>query len=141
LYFVYNKSNNSFLINEDIPEKKTIKNNSIPLSFKLKNKSYSSMEIKKNIKNQIGLDPSEVFPLNWGRVYNSYDGEVKEMFYLVFLDLNQLNYFGVYHKWVDLNLFIKKLNWRDNKKLLKEVLIKAVKKEAYFDKKEREENL
>ena len=79
------------------------------------------------------LDIEEVFPLKWGSIYNLNGEEFKEMNFLSFVnDKKMLN-----HKWLNLRDFIKQIDWKDNKKLLEKVLERAIKREVYFDKKER----
>lgn len=133
LYFIYDELNNCFL-----GIKKVNKDKDISTKCKIKNEAYNAEEIKRKVKNQIGLTASKIFPLNWGRVYNSNKGEVKEMFYLIFFDGQNKNKIKIEHEWCEIDYFLEKIDWKENKNLLKIVLKKAIKNEAYFDKKERE---
>ncbi|MBU3906667.1 MAG: histidine phosphatase family protein [Nanoarchaeota archaeon] len=124
LSFIYNSKSNKFLLKDS----KGIINKEIK-----ENESHEKV-IEEAIK-EFGLDIEEVFPLKWGSVYNLDGEEFKEMNFLSFV--NDRKIFD--YKWLNLEEFIKQIDWKDNKKLLKKVLEKAIKREVYFNKKEREQ--
>ena len=95
--------------------------------------------VERELKEETGLIPQEILSLNWGSVYNWKDEEFKEMNFIVFVDSKKviLNEKHSRYKWLELSEFIKSIDWNDDKKLLKKVLENAIKKEIYFDKKER----
>jgi hypothetical protein len=90
------------------------------------------------IKNKIGMITEEIFSLNWGSVYLVDGKEFKEMNYFASVKLRD-EVIDEDYQWVDINEFIEKIVWKENKELLKRVLIGATKKEIFFDKKERGE--
>lgn len=93
--------------------------------------------VKKLFENKFGLNIKKVFYLNWGSVSKYGQKEVKNMNFLSFVDLTNVNLQKSLFKWVNLDEFIKDVAWEDNKDLLKKVLEKAIIGEIYFDKKER----
>jgi len=97
--------------------------------------------IKRELREETGLIASRILSLNWGSVYLWRGEEFKEMNFLSFVNEDKviLNEEYSNYKWVDLEEFIKEINWEDNKRLLKKVIEKAIKEEIFFNKKEREQ--
>ncbi|MDP1729094.1 MAG: hypothetical protein Q8L27_02745 [archaeon] len=135
LVFIYSLKEKKFLLFERTRHPNH-KNNDLEFTLRLINfEKPVEKAIKRKIKNKLGLITKEVLQLNWGSVYHQNDQEFKEMNFIAFVDSNKkkdgLN-------WFNLDEFVDKINWKDNKNLLKKVLIKGINKELYFDKKERE---
>lgn len=97
--------------------------------------------VKREIKEETGLIPENIISLNWGSIYEWKSEEFKEMNFMAFVNSDEiiLNEEHSKYKWLHTDEFIEKIEWDDNKTLLKKVLIKGINKEIYFDKKEREQ--
>ena len=95
--------------------------------------------VRREVKEEIGADVVEIFNLNWGSVYKRGEDEFKEMNFIAFVNSDKLALKEEHSKyeWLNLDDFIKKIDWEDNKELLKLVLTKGINREVYFDKKER----
>jgi len=99
--------------------------------------TYKDLGLK--IKNIIGINPDEIFSLNWGGVYKVDNEEFKQINYLAFVSLKNShikNKIGKI-KLLSIKDLLNEISWNDNKDLLKRVLTKAINREVYFDKKER----
>lgn len=129
LIFIYAKKEEKFLL---LPDCFTITKD-------IKGIKDTKKIIKKEIKNKIGPIVKDIFSLNWGSTYKLKNEEIKEMNFIVFVDSNKaiLNKRYSKYKWSNINEYLKKIKWNDNKILLKKVLEKGINKELYFDKKER----
>ena len=81
----------------------------------------------------------DIFSLNWGTTYKWKNEEFKEMNFIAFVTSKKiiLNEKSSKYKWLHIDKFIKEIRWGDNTALLKNVLEKGIKKELYFDNKER----
>jgi len=92
--------------------------------------------VKREVKEETNLDVSEIFDLKWGSVYSWSGEDHSENNYLAFVNDGEvtLNEEHVDFEWLSLEDFIKKINWDLNKKELKKVLGKAIKKELFFKK-------
>lgn len=93
----------------------------------------------RELKEETGLNAIKIFNLNWGSTYNWKGKEFIEANYLSFVNETEitLNEEHSDYKWLDLDDFIKKIDWYDNKELLKKVLIRGINGKVYFDKIER----
>ncbi len=92
--------------------------------------------IRREVKEETNLEVFEIFNLKWGSIYSWGGEEHLEKNFLVFVEKEKviLNEEHVDSKWLNLNEFIKKINWSSDKVELKKVLEKAVKKELFFKK-------
>ena len=103
------------------------------------NESYKQA-VTREVKEETKLHVKDIFPLNWGSVYElNYKGQeiiCEEHNFLVSVNSKNvvLNEEHASHVWLNLDQFIKKIDWSDNKELLKKVLSKALKKKSFFDK-------
>lgn len=103
------------------------------------NESYEDAVVRE-ILEETGLNIEEIIPLNWGSVYEwDYNGiktACEELNFLSFVKSGEitLNKEHSKYEWLDIDEFIKKINWDDDKELLKKILEKAIRKEKYFDK-------
>ena len=90
----------------------------------------------REIKEETNLDVKEVFDLNWGSIYKNWQGICREFNLISFVDKNQKIKLDmqevVEYKGLPLNEFVDFISWGDDKKILKEVLQKALKRERYF---------
>ena len=100
----------------------------------------SENAVAREVLEETGLDIEEIIPLNCGSVYEwDYKGiknVCEEINFLSFVKSREitLNEEHSKYEWLNLDEFIKKINWDDDKELLKKVLEKALNKEKYFDK-------
>lgn len=109
-----------------------------------KNESFENA-VQREIKEETDLDVKEVFNLNWGSVYDSWQGVCKEFNFLSFvkkaskINLDMIE--RVEYQWLNLEKFANIIKWDDDKELLKQVLQKALKKEKYFKRLNIETNI
>ena len=91
---------------------------------------------RREVKEETNLDASEIFDLKWGSVYSWGGEDHSENNFLAFVKKGKviLNEEHVDSEWLNLDDFIKKINWDLNKEELKKVLQKAMKKELFFKK-------
>lgn len=103
-------------------------------------KTPMEIAVKREIKKRTGLSVIKIFPLNWGFTYSIAGKEFKEMVFIAFVNSSKKSesIIPFKHYGLDLDHFIKKINWKDSKDLLKKVLTKGMKGKVYFNKKERE---
>lgn len=82
------------------------------------------------------LISEEVMHLNWGSIYEWWNELCEEHNFITFVKPGKviLNEEHSKYDWLNLDEFIKKINWNDDKELLKKVLEKALNKEKYFEK-------
>lgn len=92
--------------------------------------------VKREVKEETNLNTSEFFDLNWGSIYSWGGEDHSENNFLAFVKKGKvlLNEEHVDSKWLNLDDFIKKINWGLNKEELKKVLQKATKRELLFNK-------
>jgi|TARA_B100001964_G_C13948625_1_gene472265 8-oxo-dGTP pyrophosphatase MutT (NUDIX family) len=90
--------------------------------------------VKREIKEETNLDIKETLNLNWGSVYNWGEDTCEELNFISFAEQEEisLNEEHVEFQWLDLNDFVKRIKWDDNKEILKKVLEKALDKKLYF---------
>jgi 8-oxo-dGTP pyrophosphatase MutT (NUDIX family) len=92
--------------------------------------------VEREVKEETNLNVSEIFNLNWGSIYSCRGEDHSENNFLAFVKKGEviLNEEHIGFEWLDLDDFIKKINWRLNKEELKRVLQKAMKRELFFKK-------
>ncbi|MHA1877353.1 MAG: NUDIX domain-containing protein [Promethearchaeota archaeon] len=92
--------------------------------------------VAREIFEETGLNIEESIFLNWSSIYEWRDELCEEKNFIAFVNHEEviLNEEHSDYQWLSLDEFIKKINWDDDKELLKKVLKKAIKKERYFDK-------
>jgi len=139
LVFVYNKKTKKFLLFFNKP---SFNQNGFTFNKEVNEKEDISKSIKSDFEQRFGLVIEEVFSLNWGSVYMQKGEEIKEMNYLIFVNSDKVSLTreNISYEWLNIEDFIKKIHWND-KKVLEKVLTKAINKEIYFNKKEREERI
>ena len=98
-----------------------------------------SMEdaVRREVKEGTNLDVYEIFDLKWGSIYSWSGEDHSESNLLAFVKKGKLilNEEHVSFEWENLDDFIKKIKWWGlDKKELKKVLQKAIKKELLFKK-------
>ena len=92
--------------------------------------------VTREVLEETGLNIEEIISLNWGSIYE-WGGELcEEQNFITFVKSGEvvLNEEHSDYQWLSLDEFIKKINWDDDKELLRKVLEKAINKEKYFDK-------
>ncbi|PJC44270.1 hypothetical protein CO038_04595 [Candidatus Pacearchaeota archaeon CG_4_9_14_0_2_um_filter_39_13] len=133
LAFVY--SDGKFLALHSNPDKEHGEGGWFVVTGGLENNESLENAVKREIKEETGLESIDVFGLNWGSLYE-WHGLCEEMNFIAFVKKGKirLNEEHNDYKWLDLEHFVNILKWSLDKKELKSVLKKAVKKELYFDK-------
>ncbi|HTZ41837.1 MAG TPA: NUDIX domain-containing protein [Candidatus Omnitrophota bacterium] len=94
--------------------------------------------VKREVKEETGLDIKKIFNLNWGSIY-SWDGEKNsEDNFLVFAYSGKvvLNEEHIEYEWLSLKDFVKKIKWYENREELEKVLRNGIKKRLFFNDKE-----
>jgi hypothetical protein len=134
--FIYNPKRRRFLFIQNIQNTGSSINGGTGIIKQRTDKDYSMKNLLPEVEKRIGIQPIELLSLDWGSVYLSGREEIKEMFFLAFLNSDR-SIKDLEFKWLDLNNFIEEIDLEENKELLRRVLTKAVKKEVYFNKKER----
>ena len=96
--------------------------------------------VKREIKEETGLNTLYIKYLNWIFKYKSLGTECIEYVYISFVRKNDiiLNEEHINYCWCNFNDFINKIDWYGDKKKLKKVLKKAINKDLYFKCKEIE---
>jgi len=92
--------------------------------------------IKREVKEETNLEVSEILDLRWGSVYSWGEQDHSENNFLAFVKREKviLNEENTDFEWLNLDDFIKKINWDLNKEELRKVLQKAIKRELFFKK-------
>lgn len=142
LSFVYNRKTKKFLLLDMTKHPDHAPNGGrFTVTGGIEKSESPERAVEREIKEETGLDAEEIFSLNWGSVYNWKGEEFKEMNFITFVESEEviLNEEHSKYEWLGLDGFIKNIDWDDDKKLLNKVLEKAIKKEVYFDKREREQ--
>jgi len=140
LSFIYNQGTNNFLILKMTKHPDHApKGGWFTVTGSIEKDETPEKAVKREVKEETGLNTKDIIALNWGSIYEWQGEEFKEMNFISFVDSEavKLNEEHSEYKWLDINDFIKKISWNDDKELLKRVLEKGIKKEFYFDKKER----
>lgn len=90
--------------------------------------------VAREISEETGLTTEEIVPLNWGSIYNWDDDLCEEHNFISFVKPGDvlLNEEHSKYQWLDIDDFIEKINWNDDKELLKQVLKKALNKKKHF---------
>ncbi len=102
------------------------------------NESYENA-VTREILEETGLNTTEIIFLNWGSTYewdyNKIKTTCEEHNFLSFVKSGKitLNEEHSKYEWLDIDEFIERIKWDDDKKLLKVILEKALNKEKYFD--------
>ena len=89
---------------------------------------------KREIYEETSLLVKEILYLNWIFKYNNQGIDCVEYVYISFVDKKDivLNEENINYKWCSINEFLEEIKWYYDKDILKEVLMKAIKKEVYF---------
>ena len=85
--------------------------------------------VSREVMEETGLAVEEIFPLNWGSVYNWRDEVCEEHNFVSFVNSKKviLNEEHSKYEWLDIDKFIEIIKWGDNKELLGKVLKKSLK--------------
>ena len=91
--------------------------------------------VAREVLEEIGLAVDEIIPLNWGSVYNWGDELCEELNFVSFVKPGEIILNEEHSKidWLDIDEFIERIEWDDDKELLKKILEKALNKEKYFN--------
>ena len=140
LVFIYNEKENKFLLLSITKHPDHASQGGwFNITKDIKDIKHTKDIIRKEIKTRTRLIVKDIFSLNWGTTYKWKNEEFKEMNFIAFVTSKKiiLNEKSSKYKWLHIDKFIKEIRWGDNTALLKNVLEKGIKKELYFDKKER----
>jgi 8-oxo-dGTP pyrophosphatase MutT (NUDIX family) len=132
LAFIY--SGKKFLALYSEPHPKHGKGGWFVVTGTVEKKESLEEAVKREVIEETGLDVKEIFDLNWDSVYEWENEICKEHNFLSFAEQEEiiLNEEHSNFEWLNLDEFVEKINWDDDKNLLRNVLEKAVKKELYF---------
>ena len=142
LTFIYDKEKNKFLsLNTEKHSEHAPQGGWFTVTGNIKNSELPEDAVRREIKEKTGIIAKDIFSLDWGSIYEFEKEEFKEMSFLAFIDPKKivLSKDLSEYQWLSIDEFIKKIEWNDNRILLKKVLEKGVNKKAFFDKKERGE--
>jgi 8-oxo-dGTP pyrophosphatase MutT (NUDIX family) len=91
--------------------------------------------VAREILEETGLVVDEIISLNWGSIYNWRDELYEELNFLSFVKPEEIILNEEHSKfdWLDVDEFIERIKWDDDKELLKIILEKALNKEKYFN--------
>ena len=92
--------------------------------------------VKREIKEETGLDVNEIFPLNWRSIYSWNNNDYEEENFIVFVNkcAVKLNEEYTEFKWLNIDEFIDIMKWDSNKRILKKVLELGLKRKNFFKK-------
>ena len=92
--------------------------------------------VRREVKEETGLDIVDIFYLNWGSLYNLNETEYEEHNFIAFVGNGdvKLNEENVDYKWLDLDDFVSKIKWLADKSELKQVLKAGINKKLIFNK-------
>jgi 8-oxo-dGTP pyrophosphatase MutT (NUDIX family) len=92
--------------------------------------------VAREVLEETGLNIEEIISLNWGSIYEWGEELCKEQNFITFVKSEEviLNEEHSKYEWLNLDEFIKKINWDNDKGSLKKVLEKALNKEKHFNK-------
>jgi len=104
----------------------------------IENEESPENAVKREVKEETDLDVEEVFNLNWGSVYEWRNEICEETNFIAFVNEGKVKLNEEHNKfrWMELDKFVDIIRWDDDKRILKEVLKRAIKKEKYFKEKE-----
>lgn len=90
--------------------------------------------VSREVMEETGLIIKEIFPLNWGSIYNWMDEVCEEHNFVSFVNSRNvtLNEEHSKYEWMDIDKFINIVKWDDDKELLEKVLKKALNKKNHF---------
>jgi 8-oxo-dGTP pyrophosphatase MutT (NUDIX family) len=127
LAFIYNKKKNKFLIlktNGNEPEKHGKSHWFTTTGSVEKEESYEQA-VKREIKEEINLDVKEIYNLKWGCRYIWQNQTHEELYFIAFVNSDKIKLDKVEvidFKWLDINDFVKLIDWNLNKGELKSIL-------------------
>ncbi|MEX0920279.1 MAG: NUDIX domain-containing protein [Candidatus Pacearchaeota archaeon] len=92
--------------------------------------------VAREILEETGLAVDEIIPLNWGSIYNWWDELCEELNFISFVKSGEMILNEEHSKfdWLEIDEFIERIKWDDDKELLKTILEKALNKEKHFHK-------
>lgn len=90
--------------------------------------------VKREVKEETGLEIKKMLYLNWILKYNCLDNNCIEYVYMTFVKNKNitLNEENIDYKWCDIDTFVDQIDWFGSKRVLKSVLNKALKEEILF---------
>ena len=100
----------------------------------IENNESSKDAVRREVKEETGLDVKDVFDLNWGSIYEWWNQVCEEYNFISFVNNDKvtLNEEHSKYKWLDLDKFIELIKWDDDKELLRRVLEKALYRKIHF---------
>jgi len=140
LAFIYNQEKNEFLSLYSEPHPEHGEGGWFVVTGEMEKGETQEGAVRREVLEETGLEAIEILPLNWGSTYEWKGEECLEMSYFVFVKSGKitLNEEHSKYEWLDIQRFVERINWNDDKRLLEKVLTLAINKGIYFNKKERE---
>ncbi|MBU0930021.1 MAG: NUDIX domain-containing protein [Nanoarchaeota archaeon] len=102
----------------------------------LEGKESYEEAVVREIKEETGLVVKDIFPLNFGSIYEWGKDICEEHNFISFVKPGNiiLNEEHSRYKWLNMDEFIELIKWDDDKKILKNVLEMALNRRNYFKK-------
>lgn len=90
--------------------------------------------VAREIKEETKLDVQDILDLNWGSIYNWKNDVCEEHNFISFVKPGKiiLNEEHSKYEWLNIEEFIKRIRWDDDKEILMKVLEQALNKKLYF---------
>lgn len=138
LSFIYNKNTKKFLIlktNRDKPEIHG-KSKWFTVTGSLEGKETYEKAVKREVLEETGLYVKEIYDLKWGCRYKWQNEVHEEMYFIAFVDSDKIkldNVEVINYKWLNLNEFVKLIDWNGNKEELKTILKMGIKKSVTYN--------
>jgi NADH pyrophosphatase NudC (nudix superfamily) len=126
--------NNQFLLLRSEPHKDHGEGGWYTVTGGVENDETYKKAIRREIYEETSLKPIDVISLNSGCIYEWDNLKCLEKYFLVEVQSGNivLNEEHDRYEWTDLKQFINKIEWKDDKELLREVIVKGLKKELHF---------
>jgi bis(5'-nucleosidyl)-tetraphosphatase len=127
LAFIYNKKKNKFLIlktNGDEPEKHGKSHWFTTTGSVEKDESYEEA-VGREVFEETGLKVKKVYNFKWGCRYNWQNQLHEELYFIAFVDSEKVNLDKIEVidcKWLNIEDFVKLIDWNSNKGELKKIL-------------------
>ncbi len=132
LAFIYNKEKKKFLIlktNGDEPEKHGV-SHWFTVTGSVEKNEFHEQAVKREIKEETNLDTDCVFDLKWGCRYNWQGKTHEEIYFIAFVNSGKINLDNIEvvdYRWLNIDDFVKLIDWDLNKEELIYVLREGLK--------------
>ncbi|HLC72560.1 MAG TPA: NUDIX hydrolase [Candidatus Nanoarchaeia archaeon] len=135
LAFIYNEQTKKFLIvkTKGNAHEAHGKSQWFTITGNVEQGESNEEAVKREVKEETGLDIEEVYDLRWGSIYTWKGEECEETNYLAFVKEEKvvLNEEHDVYEWLSLKEFVTKIEWSLSKKELAGILERAISKEVH----------